>query len=102
MSAFSMRKDIQHPHRHAHIYKETDHIVGDLDERSCGESRVDFQFFERQRHEGTENRCSAIVVQGLANGRLELKEFWNQIWRGLRVAIINAVVIVGIDVGGDT
>lgn len=44
MSAFSMRKDIQHPHRHAHIYKETDHIVGDLDERSCGESRVDFQF----------------------------------------------------------
>ncbi len=38
-------------------------------------------------------QASAIVVQGLANGRLELKEFWNQIWRGLRVAIINAVVI---------
>ena len=32
-------------------------------------------------------QASAIVVQGLANGRLELKEFWNQIWRGLRVAI---------------
>ncbi len=38
-------------------------------------------------------QASAIVVQGLANGRLELKEFWSQIWRGLRVALLNAIVI---------
>ncbi|MDE7466145.1 MAG: magnesium transporter [Muribaculaceae bacterium] len=38
-------------------------------------------------------QASAIVVQGLANGRLDLNHFWNQIWRGLRVALLNAIVI---------
>lgn len=38
-------------------------------------------------------QASAIVVQGLANGRLELSDFWNQIWRGLRIALVNALVI---------
>ncbi len=38
-------------------------------------------------------QASAIIVQGLANGRLELSDFWRQIWRDLRVALINAVVI---------
>ncbi len=38
-------------------------------------------------------QASAIIVQGLANGRLELSDFWHQIWRDLRVALINAVVI---------
>lgn len=38
-------------------------------------------------------QASAIIVQGLANGRLQLSEFWHQIWRDLRVALINAVVI---------
>lgn len=38
-------------------------------------------------------QASAIIVQGLANGRLELSDFWHQIWRDLRVALINASVI---------
>lgn len=38
-------------------------------------------------------QASAIVVQGLANGRLDLKEFWPQIWKGVRVALLNALVI---------
>lgn len=38
-------------------------------------------------------QASAIVVQGLANGRLDLGEFWAQIWRGMRVAVLNAIVI---------
>lgn len=38
-------------------------------------------------------QASAIIVQGLANGRLELSDFWHQIWRDLRVALINALVI---------
>ncbi|MDE5869507.1 MAG: magnesium transporter [Muribaculaceae bacterium] len=38
-------------------------------------------------------QASAIVVQGLANGRLELNEFWSQIWKGLRIALLNAIVI---------
>lgn len=38
-------------------------------------------------------QASAIVVQGLANGRLELSEFWVQIWRAVRVALLNAIVI---------
>lgn len=40
-------------------------------------------------------QASAIVVQGLANGRLELKEFWNQMWKELRISLLNAVVISG-------
>lgn len=38
-------------------------------------------------------QASAIVVQGLANGRLELNEFWKQIWRAVRIALLNALVI---------
>ncbi len=38
-------------------------------------------------------QASAIVVQGLANGRLELKEFWNQMWKELRISLLNAIVI---------
>lgn len=38
-------------------------------------------------------QASAIVVQGLANGKLEIKAFWNQLWLALRVALVNALVI---------
>lgn len=41
-------------------------------------------------------QASAIVVQGLANGRLELSDFWHQIWRGIRIALLNAIVISGV------
>ena len=41
-------------------------------------------------------QASAIVVQGLANGRLELNEFWGQIWRAIRIALLNAIVISGV------
>ncbi|MDE7381554.1 MAG: magnesium transporter [Muribaculaceae bacterium] len=41
-------------------------------------------------------QASAIVVQGLANGRLELKNAWKQIGREVLVALINAVVISGV------
>lgn len=44
-------------------------------------------------------QASAIVVQGLANGKLELSEFWSQIWRGVRVALLNALVISGVVLG---
>ena len=40
-------------------------------------------------------QASAIVVQGLANGRLELKEFWQQMWKELRISLFTAVVISG-------
>ncbi len=38
-------------------------------------------------------QASAIVVQGLANGRLDLKEFWHQLWKELRISLLNGVVI---------
>lgn len=38
-------------------------------------------------------QASAIVVQGLANGSLELKEFWKQMWKELRIGLLNALVI---------
>lgn len=41
-------------------------------------------------------QASAIVVQGLANGRLELKNAWRQIGREFSVALLNAVVISGV------
>ncbi len=41
-------------------------------------------------------QASAIVVQGLANGKLELEEFWSQIWSAMRVALLNAIVISGL------
>ncbi len=40
-------------------------------------------------------QASAIVVQGLANGRLELKEFWSQMWKELKISLLNALVISG-------
>ena len=40
-------------------------------------------------------QASAIVVQGLANGRLEIANAWRQIGREFIVAIMNAVVIAG-------
>ncbi len=41
-------------------------------------------------------QASAIVVQGLANGRLEVKDAWKQIGREVLVALLNAVVISGV------
>ncbi|MCM1291844.1 MAG: magnesium transporter [Prevotella sp.] len=41
-------------------------------------------------------QASAIVVQGLANGRLDIKESWRQIGREVIVALINAIVIAGL------
>lgn len=41
-------------------------------------------------------QASAIVVQGLANGRLDIREAWKQIGREVIVALINAVVIAGL------
>lgn len=38
-------------------------------------------------------QASAIVVQGLANGRLELSEAWRQIGKEVLVALLNAVLI---------
>ncbi len=44
-------------------------------------------------------QASAIVVQGLANGRLELKNAWRQIGREVIVALLNAIVISGAVLG---
>ncbi len=44
-------------------------------------------------------QASAIVVQGLANGRLELKNAWRQIGREVVVALLNAIVISGTILG---
>ncbi|MBD5221146.1 MAG: magnesium transporter [Bacteroidales bacterium] len=41
-------------------------------------------------------QASAIVVQGLANGRLDIKQAWTQIGREVVVALINAIVIAGL------
>ncbi len=38
-------------------------------------------------------QASAIVVQGLANGRLDLNDAWRQIGRECLVALLNAIVI---------
>lgn len=38
-------------------------------------------------------QASAIVVQGLANGRLDLKKFWQQLWKELRISLLTGVVI---------
>ncbi|MBD5275292.1 MAG: magnesium transporter [Bacteroides sp.] len=38
-------------------------------------------------------QASAIVVQGLANGRLDMKDAWKQMRREVLVALLNAVVI---------
>ncbi|MDE7412009.1 MAG: magnesium transporter [Paramuribaculum sp.] len=41
-------------------------------------------------------QASAIVVQGLANGQLEVKDAWTQIGREVLVALFNAVIISGV------
>lgn len=41
-------------------------------------------------------QASAIVVQGLANGRLDIKDAWRQIGHEVLVALLNAVVISGV------
>ena len=41
-------------------------------------------------------QASAIVVQGLANGRLEIKDAWRQIGREVLISLLNAVVISGV------
>ena len=38
-------------------------------------------------------QASAIVVQGLANGRLDIRNAWRQIGREVLVALLNAIVI---------
>lgn len=38
-------------------------------------------------------QASAIVVQGLANGRLDLGQAWKQVGRAVLIALLNAVVI---------
>lgn len=38
-------------------------------------------------------QASAIVVQGLANGSLSIKEFGKQLWKEVRVGFINAIII---------
>ncbi|MDE6317264.1 MAG: magnesium transporter [Muribaculaceae bacterium] len=41
-------------------------------------------------------QASAIVVQGLANGSLEIKEFTKQLWKEVRVGLLNAIIISGV------
>lgn len=38
-------------------------------------------------------QASAIVVQSLANGSLEIKDFARQLWKELRIGLLNATVI---------
>lgn len=40
-------------------------------------------------------QASAIVVQGLANGTLDIKEFAKQMWKEVRVGLLNATIIAG-------
>ena len=41
-------------------------------------------------------QASAIVVQGLANGTLDIKEFAKQLWKEVRVGLFNATIISGV------
>lgn len=41
-------------------------------------------------------QASAIVVQGLANGTLDIKEFAAQLWKEVRVGLLNATIISGV------
>lgn len=38
-------------------------------------------------------QASAIVVQGLANGSLDLKNAWSQIWKEVMISLLNATII---------
>lgn len=40
-------------------------------------------------------QASAIVVQGLANGTLDIREFTKQLWKEVRVGLLNATIISG-------
>ena len=44
-------------------------------------------------------QASAIVVQGLANGHLDLSEFGKQIWKALVISLLNATVLSAIIFG---
>lgn len=41
-------------------------------------------------------QASAIVVQGLANGSLDIKEFGRQLWREVFIGLLNATIIAGV------
>ena len=41
-------------------------------------------------------QASAIVVQGLANGSLNSKEFGRQLWREVFIGLLNATIIAGV------
>lgn len=41
-------------------------------------------------------QASAIVVQGLANGSLDIKHFASQLWKEVRVGLLNATIIAGV------
>ena len=41
-------------------------------------------------------QASAIVVQGLANGSLDIKNFARQLWKELRIGLLNATIIASI------
>lgn len=41
-------------------------------------------------------QASAIVVQGLANGTLDIKQFAKQLWKEVRVGLLNATIISGV------
>lgn len=38
-------------------------------------------------------QASAIVVQGLANGTLDIKRFTSQLWKEVRIGLLNATII---------
>lgn len=41
-------------------------------------------------------QASAIVVQGLANGSLDIKEFAKQIWKEVAIGLLNASILSGV------
>jgi len=41
-------------------------------------------------------QASAIVVQGLANGTLDIREFGRQMWKEVRIGLLNATIMAGV------
>ncbi len=41
-------------------------------------------------------QASAIVVQGLANGSLDISEFTKQLWREVLIGLLNATIMAGV------
>ncbi len=41
-------------------------------------------------------QASAIVVQGLANGSLDVKEFSRQLWKEVVIGLLNATILTGV------